>query len=298
MHKQIKTLLLQATNICLIAFLLTAGNVCADTEVPFSYGLLFRIEKPGTPPSYIFGTMHSEEPQVLTLPEPVKAAFDMAETLALELKLEPAALQASMLGMLLQGDRELPDIIGPQLYTETVSATTESGIPENMLKKFKPWGIVMLLSMPPTKTGQFLDLTLYQQAIAQGKTIKGLETVEEQLAVFDTLPETEQVEILRDTLENRHHFKQMFDELLTAYLKRELGTLLQLSHKYGSSDTKIVQQMEERLINDRNRLMANRMQSILKKGNGFIAIGALHLPGKKGVLNLLKQRGFQVTTVY
>lgn len=242
--------------------------------------------------------MHSEEPEILSLPEPVTSAFDNADTLALELKLEPAALQASMLGMLLQDERELSDIIGPQLYKETVTAIAENGIPESVIKKFKPWGIVMLLSMPPATTGQFLDLILYQSAITQGKTTIGLETVDEQLAVFDTLPEIEQIEILRDTLENRHQFKQMFDEFLAAYLKREPGILLQLSQKYGSSDARIAQQMEERLINQRNRLMVDRMNPVLEQGNSFIAIGALHLPGQKGVLNLLKQRGFQVTKVY
>ncbi|MFC1602064.1 TraB/GumN family protein [Pseudomonadota bacterium] len=298
MHKKSKNFLHQAISIWLIALMLMVGNTFAGTETPFAYGLLFHIEKPGTPPSHLFGTMHSEEPQVLSLPEPVKNAFDNADTLALELKLEPAALQTSMLGMLLQDERELSDIIGPQLYKETITATTENGIPENAIKKFKPWGVIMLLSMPPVRTGQFLDLTLYQSATAQGKILKGLETVEEQLAVFDTLPEIEQVEILRDTLENRHQFKQMFNELLAAYLKRELGTLLQLSHKYGPSNSEIAQRMEERLINKRNRLMVDRMNPILKQGNAFIAIGALHLPGQKGVLNLLKQRGFQVTTVY
>ena len=298
MTKKPKIALLQATNIWLIMLLMVAGHAYADTAIPFSHGLLFRIEKPGTPPSHIFGTMHSDDPRVLALPDPVKNTFDNADTLALELDLEPATIQASMLGMLLQDERELSDIIGTQLYAQTVTAIAEGGIPENAIKKFKPWGIVMLLSMPPTKTGQFLDLVLYQSAITQGKAIKGLETVEEQLAVFDTLPEVDQIEILRDTLENRHQFKQVFKELLVAYLKRELGTLLQLSHKYGPADAKTAQQLEERVVNKRNQLMVDRMNPILKQGNSFIAIGALHLPGEKGVLNLLKQQGFQVTTVY
>ncbi len=192
MDRKPKVFLLQIINSWLI-ILLAAGYVDASTDVPFSHGLLFRIEKPGIPPSHIFGTMHSEDPRVLSLPKPVQEIFDRADTLVLELDLGPATMLASMTGMLLQDGRELHDVIGTQLYEQTVTAIAGNGMPEEAIKKFKPWGIVMLLSMPPTKTGQFLDLTLYQSAIAQGKITKGLETVEEQLAIFDTLPEINQI---------------------------------------------------------------------------------------------------------
>jgi len=298
MLKKPKALLLQIIHIWLIMSLLAAGHAYAGTEILFSHGLLFRVEKPGMPASHIFGTMHSEDPRVLLLPEQVRDAFNAADTLALELDLEPATILASMTGMFLQDGRELHDVIGAKLYQQTVTAIAESGMPEEAIRKFKPWGIVMLLSMPPVKTGQFLDLTLYQSAIAQGKATKGLETVEEQLAVFDTLPEINQIEMLRDSLENRHLFEQMFEELRAAYLERELGTLHQLSHKYAPADKDTARRLEERLVNKRNRLMVDRMGSILKQGNNFIAVGALHLPGQKGILNLLQQQGFQVTVVY
>jgi len=297
-HKKPKRFLLQITNSWLILLLLATGHACANTEPTFAHGLLFRIEQPGIPPSYIFGTIHSEDPRVLSLPKSVSSAFDRADTLVLELDLKPATLQASIAGMFLQDGRELHGIIGAKLYEQAVNFITDSGIPEEAIRKFKPWGIVMLLSMPPTKTGQFLDLTLYQSAIAQNKNTQGLETVEEQLAVFDQLPEINQIAMLRNTLKHRPQFEQMFEELLAAYLKRELGTLVQLSQKYGPTDIDTARRLEERLVTKRNLLMANRMNPILKQGNSFIAIGALHLPGPKGVLNLLQQQGFQVTVEY
>lgn len=278
--------------------LVFAAQASADREVPFSQGRLFSIEKPGMAPSHIFGTMHSDDQRVLSLPLPVKHAFDNAETVVLELDMGPATMVASMAGMLLTDGRELRDVVGDQLYNTTVEAMTKVGLPEMAIRKFKPWGVAMLLSIPPVESGQFLDLVLYQSATTQGKTVKGLETVEEQLAVFDGLSEADQIEILRETLNNLHLFDQMFKEMMDAYLEGNLGGLVRLSEKYSGSDSIAVQQLQERLLDKRNKLMANRLVSMLGKGNIFVAVGALHLPGQEGILQLLQDHGFKVTPVH
>ena len=278
--------------------LVFAAQASAGREVPFSQGRLFSIEKPGMAPSHIFGTMHSDDQRVLSLPLPVKHAFDNAETVVLELDMGPATMVASMAGMLLTDGRELRDVVGDQLYNTTVEAMTKVGLPEMAIRKFKPWGVPMLLSIPPVESGQFLDLVLYQSATTQGKTVKGLETVEEQLAVFDGLSEADQIEILRETLNNLHLFDQMFKEMMDAYLEGNLGGLVRLSEKYSGSDSIAVQQLQERLLDKRNKLMANRLVSMLGKGNIFVAVGALHLPGQEGILQLLQDHGFKVTPVH
>ncbi len=286
------------TLIWLTLALAVAAQASADAGLPFSQGRLFRIGKPGTTPSHVFGTMHSDDQRVLSLPAPVRQAFDSAETVALELDLGPAAMAASMAGMLLTDGRELRDVVGDELYAQTVEAVAGIGMPEMAIRKFKPWGVAMLLSMPPIDSGRFLDLALYQSAKAQGKTVKGLETAAEQLAVFDGLSEPDQIEILQEALANRHLFDRMFKEMTDAYLQGDLGALVRLNEKYGAGDSAAGQRLQERLLDKRNKLMVKRLIPLLGKGNIFVAIGALHLPGKNGILYLLKEHGFKVKSVH
>jgi len=262
-------------------------------------GLLWEIGRAGQPESYLFGTIHSEDPAVLALPAPVQQAFDAAHSVVLETLLDLDAMLYSSQVMLLGEGRLLSEITGKALFEQTSRAIRTRGIPELVLDRMKPWAAAVTLSMPPPETGEVLDMRLYQRALQDEKPVYGLETIHEQLAIFDDMPEREQLILLRDAVENFPEIDALHRELLDAWLQRDLDTLMAINREaMQAGDRELAAEFQERLIVSRNRLMAERLQPYLQEGDVFVAVGALHLPGEAGLLKLLEQHGYTVQPIY
>jgi uncharacterized protein YbaP (TraB family) len=243
--------------------------------------------------------MHSEDPQVVRLPTPVQHAFDRSRAVTLEVILDPESLLAMTSGFMLGDGTTLESHIGAPLYRRAVDAMAAYGIPEIVVSTMKPWAVAVTLMTPPAESGMVLDLVLYQRAVTGGKPVDGLETPLEQLAVFDGLSKQDQVALLQDTLDNLSGIERMLDEVKEAYLARDLKRLVEASDaSMRDSDPQLVERFSDKLITERNHRMAERMQSRLRKGGQFIAVGALHLPGDEGLLRLLSQQGYRLTRVY
>ena len=265
----------------------------------FDRGLLWKIEARGVAPSYLFGTMHSDDPAVLQLPATVQQAFDKSSGLTLEVVLDAGSLLSMTSAFMLSDGSTLESHIGSRLYRRTVAALSAQGMPEMLVAGMKPWAVAVTLMTPPNKTGMVLDLFLYQQAIAGGKPVDGLETPMEQMAVFDGLSKIDQVALLEDTLDHLKTIQRMLDDLKDAYLARDLKRLVEISDaSMRDSDPDLVERFNNKLITERNHRMAERLKPRLQRGNRFIAVGALHLPGGEGLLSLLTQEGYRVTRVY
>ena len=101
------------------------------------------------------------------------------------------------------------------------------------------------------------------------------------------------------TLQGAGRIESVFANLRDAYLARNLVAVYGILNADKSDDaTGAVSRFEQRLIIDRNRRMVERMDKLLRQGNAFVAVGALHLPGAHGILQLLSDEGYQVTRVY
>jgi uncharacterized protein YbaP (TraB family) len=173
------------------------------------------------------------------------------------------------------------------------------GLPEVAVRYYKPWALAMMLSMPAAKSGQFMDLVLYQRAVQLNKKVAGLETAKEQLDLFDTLSEVDQITFLRETLNNLDKLPTIFQALLENYLKRDLKALMALNDQLSQAgDPELSKLFQSRIVDERNLRMVDRLREPLAKGGLFVAVGALHLPGEKGMLRLLEQRGYQVVRLY
>ncbi|MEN8204509.1 MAG: TraB/GumN family protein [Pseudomonadota bacterium] len=280
-----------------VLFFLLAAITRAETDK--SHGLLWEISKPGQEPAYLFGTIHSEDPEVVDLPAPVRQAFDAADSVVLEMLMDTEAMMYSSTAMLMLDGRSLPDVLGMPLYKRVTEAIASRGIPELVLNRMKPWAAAVTLSMPALETGQILDLVLYQDALQQDKAVYGLETVREQLDLFDSMPESDQVTLLKDAVDNLPELDAMHAELLAAYKQRDLDGLLAINEtSMQAGDQQLAKDLQRRVIDDRNQRMAERMQQYLQQGKAFVAVGALHLPGEKGLLDLLEQQGYTVRRVY
>jgi hypothetical protein len=173
-------------------------------------------------------------------------------------------------------------------------------MPEMMTEHMQPWAVAVTLSMPTPETGRVLDVVLYENALQFGKQVHGLETIQEQLDVFATMSLDEQVLLLKDAVENYQEMDAIYAQLLSAWKQRDLARLVAINEDAlaSSGDQRFADDFQERLIVQRNYLMVERMQPYLKGGKAFVAVGALHLPGEKGLLNLLEQQGYTVRVIY
>jgi len=283
--------------ICMLLLLLMFWTSAQATS--FSQGLLWKIERTGLAPSYVFGTMHTEDVRVLNLPKPVQGVFDGSQTYVMEAVLDEQALLAMSSAMLFSDGRLLKDVVPAPTYAKAVAAMTDYGLPEAAVQLMQPWALAITLSTPKPKTGMVLDLSLMQQAIAQGKQTAGLETAQEQVGIFASLPMQEQVFLLEDVLKQLPGIQKMFAELHKTYLARDLAGLERMNAaQQALGNAKLGKKLTTQLIEQRNQRMVERMEPYFKTGKTFIAIGALHLPGQAGVLNLLVQKGYRVSVVY
>lgn len=265
----------------------------------FDKGICWKIEGKGAAPSYLFGTMHSEDPQITQLPGAVERAFERANGVTLEVVMDMQSLLAMSAAFMLTDGSTLESHVGPRLYRRTVKAMADHGQAEMVVAMMKPWAVAVTLMMPPSKTGMVLDLMLYQRAVAAGKPVTGLESPDEQMNVFDSMSKQDQLDLLKDALDHQKDMQQMLGALKKAYLSRDLKRMVEISDKsMHDSSSAIKERFSTQLIDERNHRMAERMQSQLLRGNEFIAVGALHLPGDQGLLNLLTERGYRLTRVY
>jgi hypothetical protein len=274
------------------------SSAVSEPASRYGKGLLWKIETPGAAANHLFGTIHSDDARVTTLPEAVARALDNSERFVMEAMLDGDSLAQMAPTMFFTDERTLEQVIGRKLYAESVKALNARGIPTLGVEKQKPWAVMMALSMPPPRTGEFLDLVLQARATRQNLPVSGLETVAEQLAIFDGLPLPQQIALLEDTVRMQADLDREFEALHKAWLARDLAAIVAISEKHQPGDERLYNEVLDRLLAQRNRRMAERMAPLLREGGAFIAVGAAHLPGETGLLRLLAKAGYRVTVVY
>ena len=284
----------------LLALTLALATAQAGAQ-RFEQGLLWRIEGGGTAASHVFGTIHVDDPRVTELPPVAARALEGSLSLTVELSLDPANVLALANRMVLQDGRDLAGIIGPELFGKTAVITAKLGLPEQMLRLFKPWAAALMLMMPQQNPENVLDFVLVRAATEQGKPVHELENVSEQIEVFEGMPEQDQVALLKQAVADFERMPRTIDRLVKAYLARDLAAMSSISQE-GSNDSAETRRLNDlfvqRVLDARNVRMADRIQARLKEGGAFVAVGALHLYGGRGVLALLERRGWRVTRVY
>ena len=286
-----------------MSFLLAAAvGFAAAGEAPakFSKGLLWKIEKTSTRSSYVFGTIHLDDARVTDLPAPVKETFTRSKSFTMEMIIDEASTQKFATSMLLDDGSDLKVLLGEPLYTKTTEAMREYGMPSEITERFKPWALMLTLMLPKVRQGVIVDEVLYQQALQQNKSVHQLESVEEQISVFNGLQMEVQVGLLKQTVDHRDLIPEMIEKSIQAYLKRDMGAMWEINNSMmeDEADKNLNEAFLQRVLYDRNKRMVERMQPRLAEGGAFLAVGALHLYGEKGLLSLLQSRGCRVTRIY
>ncbi|HEX20369.1 MAG TPA: TraB/GumN family protein [Acidiferrobacteraceae bacterium] len=282
----------------LLVFLLFSLFAFSANAGKFSKGILWKIDGKYKKPSYLLGTMHSEDHRVINFPPVIRDTFSRCDSLSLELVPDFLNITKTATSVMYSDGRSLDKVVDRETYRRSVKALVAYGIPEMAASLMKPWAVMLTLSMPKPKTGMYMDIKLYRMALAEKKKVYGLETVEEQVQIFESMPLEKQIVLLKETLDNLVMLPSIIEEMTLVYLQRDLQGLVLLSKKYAPKDKVLAELLMIRLLEKRNKIMFQRMQPRLRAGNACIAVGALHLPGKTGLLQTLEHAGFKVSSVY
>jgi uncharacterized protein YbaP (TraB family) len=170
----------------------------------------------------------------------------------------------------------------------------------------KPWMLSAMLALPACELARqaagapILDVRLAEDAKASGKSLQGLETAMSQLEAMASLPMDFHIKGLVDTLKLGDRIDDVIETMIVLYVNGDTGTFWPLFKRAmpGSAEDEAgYAAFEQTMITARNKTMAEKADPILAKGNAFIAVGALHLPGREGLVELLRDAGYTVTPV-
>ncbi|MGH6814138.1 MAG: TraB/GumN family protein [Hyphomicrobiaceae bacterium] len=279
--------------------------------VPNAGAILWRIEGNGRPTSYLFGTIHITDDRVHALSPAIREALAGSKRLALEVEdLSPDAVNAALAktGHLVtyEGAQSLKTQLPPADYEAVNLALRRYGLPEEVTVRMKPWVLGLMLALPPCEGTRVaaglksLDERLADEAKSRGVPVVGLETLEEQLRSMAGLPDDVQTTFLVATVKMFDRPEDSFETIIRRYVGRELAVVwpmqLVLAEKIGVPRAPL-DLFEKQMIVERNRRMRDAALPYLRDGGLFIGVGALHLPGREGLVEMLREAGYKLTAV-
>lgn len=259
--------------------------------------LLYKISGNGLKsPSYIYGTIH-----VICdakLDENTTKALDATQQLYLEIDMDdPMLMTAMMSGMLMQNNQKMSSLASAEDFAIVDDYLSKNvGASAKMLDNLKPFMVstMLLPSLLPCKAAS-IEEELMKVTKLQNEEVFGLETVEDQLAVFDKIPYQVQMNELVTSIKNNFvDEKAELDQMFALYETKDLDALLAMM---TTSKNEITANYQDELLYDRNSNWIVKIAKIAKQKPTFFGVGAGHLPGEKGVLALLRKSGFTVTPV-
>ena len=240
----------------------------------------------------------------MALPKVVENSVESCDALYIEIPADD--LNAAAARLMLPDGKTLKEVLPEQLYQRTSKYLASKGMPMAALERFKVWALAVQIPLldylPQMMQRQPLDMMLYSRAKSAGKEVGGIETVDEQLDVFDGFSEEEQIRLLADALDHMEkeaeREKSYYEQLVEIYLGGDQDQMLEEMKEELDEDDPLDAKFFKRVLTDRNLLMAERIAAKIR-GNPsrsyFFAIGSAHLAGEEGVLQLLKAQGLRLS---
>ncbi len=257
--------------------------------------VFWSIHKDNVQVGHLLGTIHSEDPRVLDFSVEFLKKLKGNEVFATELVPDLPTVSRVTETMQYPPGKTLEAVIGSSRFDALESALAAYQVPAEFIRRMKPWAAMMTLSIPPQRTGFFMDLSLSLRASGSGLTVVGLETLEQQVSFLEHMPMAMQLKLLDQAIAKYVHVQEAHDEMVDAYLGDDLFVLQKLSDEQMqtvSADTR--DYFVESGIHARNLRMSETLLSHLEDSRVFVAVGALHLPGDQGLLNLLRSQGYEL----
>lgn len=273
--------------------------------------VLWRITREDKPVSYLFGTIHMTDERVTQLSKAVRTAISKSRVVALEVTDASPAATVQAIGaasdlVLFNDDERLDQLIPAEEFAQVEKELRKARLPAAMAHMFKPWVVSMILAVDPCERKRVaagvpvVDVAISARAQELKIPVIGLETLQSQLESAAAVPMDEQVQVLRASLVHAGRADDLRETVLSLYLDRKIGAVMPLQLALGAKSGEVSDNLDgfrAELITKRNRRMRTRALPLLAEGGAFIAVGALHLVGQDGLVQLFRDAGYQVEPV-
>lgn len=275
-------------------------TICAQKKNPNSNTLLWEISGNGlTKPSYLFGTIHMICSEDALLSDSLKNAIHASDAVYFEVDMDNLFEMLSVMSkMKMRNDTTLADLLDKNDYEKVKSYFEQKGsmLPFSALETYKP----LLASSMLMETGvgcesaKPMEEVIMKEAKSYRKTVRGLETMAYQMAIFDSIPYKTQalqlVKYIDDIEKGGNQDNKEYDKLVQAYKDQDLAKLEQLTRTTDMGFANFT----DILLYRRNKNWVEKLKDILPDRSIVIAVGAGHLPGDQGVISLLRKAGYTV----
>jgi uncharacterized protein len=252
---------------------------------------------------WLFGTVHLLPPNIDWARGAVLQALEQSDRLVMELTPQELASPTLAMGLrdrgLLPEGRSLRGLVSAKTYAAVLAHTARMGLPEQAVERMRPWLVGVLLSVGAARQVGFeeasgVDTRLPQLPQARDKPIDGLETADQQIALFANMTDQQSADMLDDTIDQIARPSRLFANMAAAWAKGDEKRLTRLvidrSAKFKSAFDVI--------FVDRNRAWTPKLETEMARGGvTFVAVGAGHMLGADGLVRLLRERGHKVEQV-
>jgi uncharacterized protein len=269
----------------------------SNAQIPTQHTLLWKISSPNIQqPSYLYGTIHVMCPNQIVIDTSIKVAFNQSEQLYLEIDLDdPNMMATAMKTMMMPDTFSLEKLVGKIDYDSMNTIFKNSaGMPLSLMGKAKPLLLMSAVFPAILKCNpDGFEKHFQTMAKARNMELKGLETLEYQMRVFDTIPYKVQADMLKNMLYHLDSARLQFNEMVKIYQSKDINAMQQLTTKdpeFGKYDAMMLQ--------NRNQNWIPVIIAEAKAKPTFFAVGAAHLGGTNGVITLLRKQGYKVEPVF
>lgn len=271
---------------------------------PLTNALLWKIEGNGiTEASYLYGTIHLIDSESYFLPSGTLAAIDNTKKMVFEIDMNEMSDMGNMMSIMNQAfmsdGKTLKDLISEEDYKMVDAHFAKIGMPLMMLERMKPMFLTVFASGDMDPSGlqngsmksyemEFMDI-----AKSSSKPMAGLETIEFQMSVFDSIPYLAQAEMLIETIKLGDSGSDQMKEMVEMYKAQNINAMISMI----TDEDEQMSEYEDILLSKRNKAWISGMRKMMSEMPTFFAVGAGHLAGDKGVINLLKNEGYTLTPI-
>jgi hypothetical protein len=249
---------------------------------------------------YLLGSIHLLKRSAYPLDKALEAAFDDSATLALEVSLDemnsPSSQRLMLSKGLLPGGKTLQQTLSEKTFAQVTARVETLGLKIEAVQRLKPWFLMLTLAVAKLQQLGYdpahgVDKYFFDKAKQSNKTVLGLETAEFQINVLDRLSDKTQEAALLQTLADLDIMEKEFGQIVQAWAAGDTKgleeSLLESFNGYP--------EVYEKIVSERNRNWIPKIEEFLRQqGNTLVVVGAAHLLGSAGVVELLKQKGYAI----
>jgi uncharacterized protein YbaP (TraB family) len=273
----------------------------APQSMELEKSLLWEVTGNGlTKPSYVYGTIHIIGSDDFFLPKGTLSAIDQADELIFEIDMNEMTDITSQMSLLkdvfMKDDLSIKDLLSEADYKVVSDHFEKMGLPLFFFEKMKPMFLTVFASTDFDPSGlqngsmKSYEFEFFEMANKSSKPVSGLETIAFQMGIFDKIPYKDQATMLVESIKNSDVGGAQFAEMIRVYKAQDIDAMVSMI----SEDDSGMGEFEDILVDGRNKNWIPIMKEKMAAKQVFFAVGAGHLGGKNGVINLLKKEGYSL----